>query len=64
MPNLHKSNELKLISLAKIRSFSAKDSKEPISAIGKAVGKNLVSSCTVTSVLHTYEVKTELTEKR
>ena len=64
MPNLHKSNELKLISLAKIRSFSAKDSKELISAIGKAVGKNLVSSCTVTSVLHTYEVKTELTEKR
>ena len=39
MPNLHKSNELKLISLAKIRSFSAKDSKELISAIGKAVGK-------------------------
>lgn len=64
MPNLHKSNELKLISLAKVRCSSAKDSKELISAIGKAVGKNLVSSCTVTSVSHAYEVRAKIIEKR
>lgn len=64
MQNLHKSNEIKLISLAKIRASSVKDCKELILAIGEVVGKNLASSCIITSISHTYEVKAIITEKR
>ena len=42
LPYISGSNEIKSISLAKIRASSVKDCKELISAIGKVVGKNVL----------------------
>ena len=63
MAYLQKSNSISQLSLAKIRSYMAGNSKELIDAIGKVVNKNLVSSCSVISIVHTWEVKTKITER-
>lgn len=62
MVHLQKSNSISHLSLAKIRSYSTDNSKELIDAIGKEVGKNLASSCSVISIFHNWNVKAIIKE--
>lgn len=52
MATLQQSGELTSLSLSKINSFTDRDSKKLIDAIGAVVGKNLSASSTVESISH------------
>lgn len=63
MNKLTKAQDLKYISLAKIKSSTTNNCKELINAISVAVNKKLASNCSVVSIQHSVEVKAIIKNK-
>lgn len=60
MVELHKSGELKAISITDLRTSTTKNCKKLIAEIEKLVGKNLSASCVITSIEHREEIKAKI----